>query len=183
VHVAKDGRELELAAPEGGRIVAGTAASTTRLDLEIRQDSVQLDIAPGWNLLALPFAVSASPTGILKQDRAALCHETVWTWDSPRQRLVRVTDYFPAGAGFWAYGVVGQTEKTDAIVGLRTAGNALQLRAGWNLIGVREDSRIPSGIVAYGFVGGQYVQPAYLAAGRGYWVYSRRAITLELVPR
>ena len=127
--------------------------------------------------------MNASPAEILKQDRATLYSGPVWIWDDPTQRYVRVTDSFPANTGFWVYGATGQAEVTDGIAGFRAAGNTLPLRAGWNLIGVSRDIDVPDGVIAYEHSGGQYVRATHFAVGRGYWIFTRDAGTLELIGR
>lgn len=182
LHLAKDGQDLELFPLANRRIVVGAAASTTRVDLQLQRTTAQLQVAPGWNALALPFLANGTPDSILAKSRGPLATGPVWFWDAGQLRYVAATDHFAGNAGFWAYGAGGQTETTDSLSGF-CASNILWLTRGWNLVGVSVEADVPSGLDAYEIVGGAYVPASQFHVGRAYWVRTGTIGYVDLLGR
>ena len=179
LRVTLDGQELD-ASPDSRRQAAyANSDSTTRIDLGLHRDTVQLEIQPGWNLLSLPFAIDATPADLLAKDGTPLFTGPVWLWNPETLRYQAITDHFPANTGFWVYGTATRAESTDPVAGWR-ARNSLPLKRGWNLRGVSRPSLSPAGRGVREFAAPGYSPAATMAPGKGYWIYAPQTEELEL---
>lgn len=127
-------------------------------------------VAAGWNLLSLPVDVAAGirdsifPTAISGAYIFSAGYEPV--------------DTLKKGVGFW---MKFATAETVEVIGNVIDSNSIEVKAGWNLIGVLTNpvavtmiATQPPGIIASGFFGfmlpSGYLSTDTLRPGVGYWV-------------
>lgn len=123
-------RTIEFAVSDG-QVTSGTARAVVAL-----RAAVVCAVAPGWNLLSLPFATdgSESPLEVLSADgRQALVVGPVWDWDAAEQGFARLHGGFRANGGCWVYSVSGGV--TRRIQGEADAEGRVFLHHGWNAVG------------------------------------------------
>lgn len=139
----------------------GTTTQTTITCKEIQ-------INEGWNLVSVPLSSNIYSPSIIFPDAVSLAY----TYSDGYY----VSDSLVPGKGYW---LKFPSNQLSPICGNIITTNALNLKAGWNLIGVFDKNvnvnsitSSPPGIILtpfYGFENG-YFTPNTLQTGKGYWV-------------
>ena len=164
-----------------GDLDSGPAIATV-----VFEDTIQLVLAPKWNLLSLPFntAEGKPPSHLLTAEggSASLVVGPMWEWDAEGSSYVSVVNGFTAKTAFWVESKAAG--RTNTIKGVARTGR-LALLSGWNAIGPVEDialaeieglaDAIVGAVWAWNAVMQMYEsvpEDGILERGRGYWVFS-----------
>ncbi|MEA2013130.1 MAG: Ig-like domain-containing protein, partial [Verrucomicrobiota bacterium] len=105
-------------------------------------DTIQLELLSGWNLLSLPFDTAPwSETNDVLSDNIGkiLFAGSVWYWDAEEEIGYKRQEFsFSANRGFWAFSNQEESATTDWISG-KLPLEEIILHLGWNLIGPSQD--------------------------------------------
>ena len=141
---------------------------------------IAVDVFPGWNLLALPFALAGTPETIWTNDRHALLYAgSIWGWDPGLQDYEELTDGIASCRGFWLFGARGHTVKV--MFGCRVPRGPWNLEEGWNLVGFTEDTAVADlglgQLSIWHWDGTTYRSVTdTLVPGVGYWIFRPPAV-------
>ena len=205
------GTTQDLAAPGSITVSAGTASVPNVQWYEIVCTSdappFSLTLYPGWNMVSLPIeplnpavtAIFASATrgdsgGAVLRDATrggTVTSGVVWGWDtdgSGRGQYRQRTEMH-ALEGYWVHTTL-TTSSTVTITGTAPADTCIDLKRGWNLLGVPHSMAIPSIPGQIGHLWwwnaaiGQYEFPGTgstaLMPGRAYWSYLTAPASVNL---
>lgn len=140
--------------------------------------SIPMNMATGWNMTSVPVVAADMTASALYPGM----NSSVFSYNNGYVTQTVLTN----GAGYW---VRYAAAASFSISGTAVSGTTIPLAAGWNMIGifntnipVADLTTTPSGIVNslyFGFENG-YTQAATLNTGKGYWVRTTAAGTLNL---
>ncbi|OPZ23323.1 MAG: hypothetical protein BWZ02_03256 [Lentisphaerae bacterium ADurb.BinA184] len=116
-------------------------ADLTGVELNLRGLSWRL--APGWNAVSPPAATTLTLGEIVPHTRGERTAGAWWGWDAAAARYVWLpTDHVPARqAGLWT---CSETDRVGALLNDETDGGAVNLAAGWNLVGPAARTILPA---------------------------------------
>ena len=164
-----------------------------RVSLGAGDTSFTLTLDPGWNLVSLPLQPTQSDVDrVFRYNGQQVYSGTVWAYDNGT--YVAATSVEPL-TGYWVY--CPFSESVDVTVyGMRVA-TAIELKAGWNLVGVSESLDRESTYGAYGSAGlnvvdvdaiseydpstGVYTVPTTMEPGKAYWIKATEPVDLPSV--
>jgi hypothetical protein len=163
---------------------ADPAASDTTVRLVLEGvTTFDIDLAYGWNLLAMPFNLpDALPEELFVNDLGEKAFlGTLWQFDTLAGRYSAMTNGLSAKRGFWIYGR-SETPQRISFAAEKEADPTLEMAPGWNLLGPVETMAMPTGIwwgwdgSAYFHVAAEHPEadwhlPGKLVEGHAYWYY------------
>ncbi|MEA2013460.1 MAG: hypothetical protein U9O87_10365 [Verrucomicrobiota bacterium] len=173
-----------------GGVVTGMSSFSYKIDNEysfsevitvpitIGDDSLELTIKPGWNLLSLPFTSNFVDGRIFKNtDDKLLYIGSIWLWNVAEKQYYKLSNTIEANNGFWLYGSIDKVDITNTIYGISSQSELDfdELPTGWNLIGPSVDQlkildSIPQKKLWF-WQHHLYEQATDLLRGYGYWYF------------
>jgi hypothetical protein len=152
--------------PFGAPWDSPTPYATFRTSHQVREPTLQLNLAEEWNLVSVNVDPDiAHPKDLFGAD------STAWGWDSEQQIYFRLYEIEPF-EGFWIH--VPEPGTVD-VAGF-TPEPEIEIRDGWNLLGPLNDGTpIPSASKLRGevlqYLNGDYEFADVLDTGIGYWLF------------
>ena len=133
------------------------------------QPTETLDLLPGWNLVTLTRQLKNKTTGVQK-----FLSLRPLTFDVESRSFVVCdsADGVKAGGGYWVFS--GCRQLVELVQDSEQPIPQTELKKGWNLVGMMEDSDWPSSAMAiWTWWNGRFlhIDKKYLRTGRAYWVY------------
>ncbi len=139
--------------------------------LECQGLSFTISLNPGWNLVSLPAVVGNRRVSALFPDRTSALFSYAGQY--------KPVDTMAYATGYWI------KSPLETITGCPLRIDTIDLRQGWNLIGIGSSGatvssiqQLPPGTLSsqfFGYNGAGYVIATLLAPGRGYWIKARNA--------
>lgn len=156
-------------------ISGGEQTLPIRVPVLVGNQTISLSVAPGWNMLSVPFDLDLTPEMIFTQAGDVIFDGSPWYWSLDLDAYTEVTDSFLAGDGFWLFSHLSQTVTVD-LYGLSSSAvtHADTDSDGWRLMGMPVSTPVTdiAGAIepAWEYTGGQYVAVDTLLPGHACWV-------------
>ncbi|MBT4821659.1 MAG: cadherin-like domain-containing protein, partial [Lentisphaerae bacterium] len=165
-------------------------AATVTVDIQEAVLTFDLVIAPGWNMISVPLALTTPEVEAVFPGRSRY---TVWAWDG--STYFRPTVLLP-GQGYWLRSA-GSTDEIVQISGKAVLEATVTVAAGWSLMGVAptpgaDGTFAPIQPEWLARPAGTYTPPAYtwhqddyetadeLVPGRAYWIFTNQEVELNI---